>query len=661
MKDLEKPTESGERILVCVSASPSNPKVIDAAAKLAKAFRAPLTAIYVKPFDDDSLPAADRLRLQNNIHIAEQAGASVITIVGSDVPVQIAEYARISGITKIVVGRSGARRLHIWSRPPVTEQVIINAPDVDVYIIPDSSVDLKDQRQKLRPGSWLKLTWRDTFTAILLLAVFTCVGFAFSRFGFSEANIITVFILGILVIAVATVNPVCSAAASLASVLLFNYFFIEPKFSFHTYETEYAVTFVIMLIASLITGSLANRLKENARQYSRKAFRTKVLFDTNQLLQKAEQVDDVIRITGQQVITLLDRDVVIFPAAGQEKPEESIRLNAVHAGTADAIPDQDEAEIAAWVFRHQTAAGANTDHFRTAGALYHPICMNGYCYGVIGIYLNGDRLEAFEYSVLASILGECALTLENLRNAAEKEQAAIAVRNEQLRSNLLRSISHDIRTPLTSISGNASNLASHYEQLDRETLEQIFSDIYDDAEWLIELVENLLYVSRFENGQIDLNLTLDLVNDVIDEALRHVDRNVIRHHIVVSQSDDLLMAKMDARLIMQVLINLINNAIKNTQDGSEIRIRSEKKDDYIYVSVTDDGPGIPDDIKPHIFEMFYTGPGRVTDGRRSIGLGLALCRSIVEAHGGSILLTDNCPTGCCFTFSLPAEEVMRGE
>ena len=661
MKEPEKSAESCERILVCISASPSNPKVIDAAAKLAEAFHAPLTAIYVRPYEDEDLPAADRLRLQNNIHIAELAGASVITIIGSDVPVQIAEYARISGITKIVVGRSGARRLHIWSKPPVTEQIIINAPDVDVYIIPDSSVDLKDQRQKLRPGSWLRLTWRDTIIAVLLLAVFTGVGFAFSRFGFSEANIITVFILGVLVIAVATVSPVCSAAGSLASVLLFNYFFIEPKFSFHTYETEYAVTFVIMLIASLITGSLANKLKDNARQSSRKAFRTKVLFDTNQLLQKAEQVDDVIRITAQQVITLLDRNVVIFPAAGQESLGEGIRLNAVRAGREDAVPDQNETEIAAWVFRNQTAAGAHTDNFGEAGALYHPICMNGYCYGVIGIYLTGDRLEAFEYSVLSSILGECALALENLRNAAEKEQAAIAVRNEQLRSNLLRSISHDIRTPLTSISGNASNLSSHYEQLDRETLEQIFSDIYDDAEWLIALVENLLYASRFENGQIELHLSLDVVNDVIEESLRHVDRNVIRHHIVVSQSSDLLMARMDARLIMQVLINLINNAVKNTQEGSEIRIRSEKKDGFIYVSVTDNGPGIPDDIKPHIFEMFYTGPGKVTDGRRNIGLGLALCRSIVEAHGGSILLTDNCPTGCCFTFSLPAEEVMIDE
>lgn len=271
--------------------------------------------------------------------------------------------------------------------------------------------------------------------------------------------------------------------------------------------------------------------------------------------------------------------------------------------------------------------------------------------------LNGDSLEAFEYSVFSSIIGECALALEGLRNAEEKEQAAIAMRNEQLRSNLLRSISHDIRTPLTSISGNATNLLTHYDQMETETLKQIFSDIYDDSEWLIDLVENLLSISRIENGQMDLHLSLEVVNDVIEEALRHIDKNASQHHIIVQQSSDVLIARMDARLITQVLINLLNNAVKNTQPGSEIIIISEKADDTILVHVKDNGPGISDSMKPHIFEMFYTGQTNVSDSRRGIGLGLALCKSIVEAHGGMITLADNHPTGCCFTFSLPAEEM----
>ena len=658
---MDKGIESGERILVCLSSSPSNQKVIDAAARMADAFHATLTAVYVKRPDNASLTEADKLRLQNNISFAEQNGATIITLTGDDVPGQIAEYAHISGTTKLVLGRSGARRQHFWNKPHLTEQIILNAPDVDVYIIPDSSADIKQQSRKLSPSTRIPPTWRDSLITLLLLAASTGVDLLFSLLGFSEANIITVYILGVLIISVLTVSPIYSIISSLASVLLFNWFFIEPKLSFLTYEPEYIVTFGIMLISSLITGTLAARLKENTRQSSREAFRSKVLFDTNLLLQKAECADDVIRITAQQVKTLLDRDVVFLPLSEHEANDRPTGLNISPYGAGTSGQDENEAEIGEWSFLNQTAAGAHTDRYGEAKSFYHPICINGYCYGVIAIYLNGERLEAFEYNVFVSIIGECALALEGLRNAAEKEQAAIAVRNEQLRSNLLRSISHDIRTPLTSIWGNASNLLSHYEQLDTETLRQIFTDICDDSEWLIELVENLLSISRIENGQMDLHLSLNVVNDVIDEALRHVDKNAVRHHIVVLPGNDVLIARMDARLVTQVLINLINNAIKNTQTGSEIRIRSERTGNAVYVHVDDNGPGIPDSMKPHIFEMFYTGNNNVSDGRRGIGLGLALCKTIIEAHGGVITLTDNDPAGCCFTFSLHAEEVTINE
>ena len=658
---MEKILESSERILVCLSSSPSNQKVIDAAARMAEAFQATLTAIYVKPVNYDALPEADKNRLQGNMAFAEQNGAAVITIIGDDVPVQISEYAHISGTTKIVVGRSGAKRQHFWSKAPLTEQIILNAPDVDVYIIPDSSADIKQQSKKLNLTNQIQPTWKDSLITVLLLAASTCTGLLFTLFGFSEANIITVFILGVLIISVFTVSPFYSIVSSLASVLLFNWFFIEPKFSFHTYEPEYVVTFVIMLISSLITGTLANKLKENVRQSSREAFRAKVLFDTNQLLQKAECADDVIRITEQQVKTLLDRDVVVFPLTSDKALGSAVGLNIPPDSVRAYSQDKNEAEIAEWAFRNQTAVGAHTDKFKEARSLYHPICINGYCYGVVAIYLNGESLESFEYSVFSSIIGECALALEGLRNAEEKKQAAMAMRNEQLRSNLLRSISHDIRTPLTSISGNASNLLTHYGQMEPETLKQIFSDIYDDSEWLIDLVENLLSISRIENGQMELHLSLEIVNDVIEEALWHIDKNAAQHHIVYQSDGEILTARMDARLITQVVINLINNAIKHTQAGSEIKITTEKTGNRIYVHVADNGPGIPDSVKPHIFEMFYTGQSDIFDGRRGTGLGLALCRSIIESHGETITLTDNDPAGCCFTFSLPAEEVMINE
>ena len=438
--------EGNERILVCLSPSPSNKKVVEAAAKMARAFQAALTAIYIKPTNYHLISEKDKRRLQSNIEYAEQCGASVSTIIGNDVPVQIAEYAHISGATKIVVGRSGARRRHFWSKAPLTEQIILNAPDLDVYIIPDSAADLKQQRERTHLGGQIHPTWRDTLICIALLIAAVAVGLVFTMFGFSEANIITVFILGVLVISVMTASPLYSVVGSLASVLLFNWFFIEPRFSFHTYEPEYAVTFAIMLTSALITGTLANKLKGNSRQAAREAFRAKVLFDTNQLLQNAESPQDVIRITAHQIITLLGRDVIVYPLE-DGGIGGGIRFSAHQSGGDDTAPDDNEQEIVSWVFDNQQAAGFRLEHFSAARAQYHPICINGHCYGIVAVYLDGTSLETFEYSVFMSILGECALALESLQNAAERERASVMARNEQLRSNLLRSISHDIRTP----------------------------------------------------------------------------------------------------------------------------------------------------------------------------------------------------------------------
>ena len=652
--------DGNERILVCLSPSPSNKKVVAAAAKMAEAFHAVLTAVYIKPTNYSLISETDKRRLQSNIEFAERSGASIATIIGNDVPVQIAEYAHISGATKIVVGRSGARRRHFWSKAPLTEQIILNAPDLDVYIIPDSAADLKQQREQRRLAGQIRPTWRDTLICILLLIAAVAVGLVFTMFGFSESNIITVFILCVLVISVMTASPLYSVVGSLASVLLFNWFFIEPRFSFHTYEPEYAVTFAIMLTSALITGTLANKLKSNSRQAAREAFRAKVLFDTNQLLQNAETAQDVIRITANQTITLLGRDVIVYPLENGAIGS-GIRFSSSQSAGEEIIPEENEQTIVSWVFDNQQAAGFCLEHFSAAKAQYHPICINGHCYGIVAVYLDGTSLETFEYSVFMSILGECALAMESLQNAVERERASVMARNEQLRSNLLRSISHDIRTPLTSISGNASNLLFHDRQLDDETRRQIFSDIYDDSEWLIDLVENLLSISRIENGQMDLHLSAELMNDVAAEALKHIDRNANQHTIILEETDELLLVKMDPRLIMQVLINLINNAIKNTQTGSEIRIRCSRGDQTVCVSVSDNGPGIPDEIKPHIFEMFYTSQNGVADGRRGLGLGLALCKSIIEAHRGTITLTDNVPTGCRFTFCLPVEEVQINE
>ena len=243
----------------------------------------------------------------------------------------------------------------------------------------------------------------------------------------------------------------------------------------------------------------------------------------------------------------------------------------------------------------------------------------------------------FAIMLIVSII-TVTLAIQNIRNAEEKERAAVRAKNEQLRADLLRTISHDLRTPLTSISGNASNLISNYEKMDDPTRKQTFLDIYDDSMWLINLVENILSISRIEDGRMNLSISTELVSEVFEEALRHTNRHSAQHTITVQMDDDLLLAHMDAKLVVQVLINLVDNAIKYTPAGSHIVLSAAAQGESAVIRVSDDGPGIPDEAKEKVFEMFSTGEKRISDSRRSLGLGLALCRTAV-----SILL--HCPLG----------------
>ena len=228
---------------------------------------------------------------------------------------------------------------------------------------------------------------------------------------------------------------------------------------------------------------------------------------------------------------------------------------------------------------------------------------------------------------------------------------------ERLRANLLRAISHDLRTPLTSISGNAMVLMSKSASLKETEKQEMYNAIYDDSMWLVNLTENLLSITRIENGTMHLQIEAELIDEVFREALSHVDRQSDRHEISVDLADDLLMAKMDVRLIVQVIINIVNNAIKYTPEGSHIVLSAERQGSMAVIRISDDGPGISAEAKKHLFDMFYTADIGKADSRRGLGLGLSLCKSIVDAHGGTISVADNLPQGSVFYFTLPLEEV----
>ena len=654
-KTEESNKNSDEHILVCLSAAPSNKKIINMAAKMANAFPSRFTALYVRTGTKSE--DLDKEKLEEHIRYAEKMGAEIVMTHGVNIPVQIAEYARLSNVTQIVIGQSNARRNYFFSKATLTEKLIEIVPDIDIHIIPDA---MKTRIYQKRPYVWYveKPSVKDYFLTIFIFVICTLIGLLFQKFHFTDTNIVTIYILGVLLTSILTNGYLCSVAGSFLSVFLFCFFLTEPRMSFQTYAVGYPVTFFIMLISSVLTGALAAKLKMHAKLSAQLAFRTQVLFDTDRLMQKAKGETEILDVTCTQLLRLLNRSITAYVVENGALSEGKL-FSGKKENTEDfLIPE--EQQIARWVYENRQRAGASTHYFPQAKCIYLAIRSGNNVYGVIGIPLQKETLDSFEYSILLSVINECALAMENAQNAIEKEKNAVMAKNEQLRADLLRAISHDLRTPLCSISGNADMQLGNSDRLDEATKHQIYSDIYDDSEWLTGVVENLLSITRLNDGRLKFKFTDQLLDEVIAESLRHISRKHDDYKIV-TDCEELVLARMDVRLIMQVLVNLVDNAIKYTPPGSVICIRGTKTDGKAQISVEDNGPGIPEEMKTHIFEMFYTGKTTVADSHRSLGLGLALCHSIIEAHEGTLVLTDHDPHGCNFIFTLPLSEVTLNE
>ena len=369
--------------------------------------------------------------------------------------------------------------------------------------------------EQIKPKSTALFFLKDLGISLSVLAAATFAGYIFKAFHLTDANIIMLYIIAVLVISICTSKIQYCLISSVVGVVLFNYFFTYPEFSLSAHDAGYPVTFVTMFITAFIAGSLANKLKRN------------------------------ILIAEQ--------------------------------------------------------------------------------------------------------------------NAREKEEAALLAQNEQLRANMLRTISHDLRTPLTSISGNASTLMSGGSTLDEYARQQIYADIYSESMWLISMVENLLYATRIEDGRMKLDVSVEILDDIVQEAVRHIERVHPKRQINVDIRNDIIPVKADANLIVQVIVNLIDNAVKYSEENMPITVSVDRENEFAVIFIADYGIGIAREEKEKVFDMFYTGNCRSSDSRRSLGLGLALCRSIVNTHGGSISISDNTPKGTVVSFTLPIGEVDLNE
>ena len=637
-----------EHILVGLSSSPSNEKIILTAYKMANAFHGSLTAIYVQTTDLNTMNEVDKERLQNNISFAERLGAKIVTITGENVPFQISEYARLTNVTKIIVGKSSNNKRSLIKRQSLVDQLMTLVTNIEMYIIPDSKVQYKEGKALLKSKTILP-SFKDILFTLMLLVIETLIGYLFMKIGFTESNIIMVYIVGVLVTSILTNSQICWIFSSILSVILFNFLFTFPHFSLVAYGEGYPITFAVMLIVSLIAGSISNKMKSQVKKSTQTAYRTKILFEANQLIQNAENDEEIIGVTVNQIQKLLDRETFVYSS----KNNKYYSISAEHLEELEGI----NKEAIQLVVNKNVKAGYGTEYYKNDNHVYIPLSGNKNMFGVVGIKVKNNPIEPFENSIILSIIGECVLAIENYYNLKEKELNEILAKNEQVRAILLRAISHDLRTPLTSIMGNSDNLLSNNKVLDEDIKIQMYSEIYEDSLWLINLVENILSITKLEDGKIKLNYTTELIDDIIDEALKHINKNKIKHHIKVELLEELLFVNVDVRLIIQVFINLIDNAIKYTPEGSIININVSKQENKVIVKIIDNGPGINEKDKERIFEMFYIGNNIIADGRKSLGLGLSLCKSIINAHGCEIKVSDNEPTGTVFTFDLPIKEV----
>lgn len=641
---------TGEHIMMCLSSSPTNGKVVRTAVKMAEAFHGKITALFVETSDFTEMSDENKKRLDENLKLAEQLGAKIVTVYGDDVASQMAEYALASGVSKIVLGRPITKKIFGLSSQNYVDRLTSYAPNLEIYVIPSNIL-----RKYKKPASYYikppVFSTSDTFKSIACLGAATLIGYLFQVIGFSESNIITIYILASLFIAVITEGKIYSIVSSLLAVLMFNFFFTEPRYTLHAYNPDYPVTFLVMFLAALITGTYAKRVKEQAKNSSLKAYRTEVLLETSQKLAQTNDKNDILMVSINQINKLLDKKVILYPAVNNNLGK-AVVSDIVDTEVEQCLTD-DEYGVAQWVFKNNKHAGATTNTLSGSKCLYMAVRSGDKVFAVIGIAVsNEEKIGAFENSLLIAMLSECAFAMEKQDILETNNKIMLQSSHEQLRSSLLRAVSHDLRTPLTGIAGGSDFILESFDSLDKETIKSILTDISRDALWLAGIVENLLNITRISEGGLKVTKKNEVIDEVISEAISKVIKRGGGRNIEVKKDDEVIFAPMDAQLILQVIINLLDNSFKHTKNDAKIQLEYNRSETELILKVVDNGGGIPEEFMDKIFEPFFTRT-QGNDKQRGAGLGLSICKSIMEAHGGSLTAENNNIGGATFVMTLP--------
>ncbi len=635
---------AGERVLVAVSPNPLAGRLVRAAKRMAMGLHADWLAVYVEMPNTLHMPEADRNRVTETLRLAERLGAETATLSGHSVSEAILTFARDHNVSKIIVGKPVHSRLRDLWFGSILEDLVRNSGTIDVYVI---SGDVQGSRAVTIPRVLRRTShWRAYMQAMLVVAVCTALSSIVFPY-FAPATLIMIYLVGV-VLSAARYGRGPSILASIVSVAAFDFLFVPPHLTFAVADTQYMITFAVMLLVAITISSLMVRIKHQAESARDRELRTASLYRMSREFANSNGTDELVEIAARHMGETLDSQVIIlFPDRAKKLTSHNLSRTSIEFSA------QEEA-VANWVYDHAQPAGVATETLRGAKGLYLPLSTSRGVVGVVGVYPSQpDRFfSPDQRHLLETFTNQTALAIERARLAQETEAVRVEMESERLRNSLLSSVSHDLRTPLAAITGAVSSLLQNDSTLDQQDRIELATVAYEEADRLNRLVGNLLEMTRLESGGVTVEKEWQPLEEVVGSALMRLRSKLEPYPLRTHLPPDLPLIPLDSVLIEQVLVNLLENAVKYTPPGTSIELSAWASEEEITVEVADRGPGLPLGEEQRVFEKFYRSHPTTASG---VGLGLTISRGIIEAHGGRIWAENRSGGGASFRFTLPLE------
>jgi two-component system sensor histidine kinase KdpD len=643
-KAIAGPWAAGERLMVCVSPGMFGERLVRSARRLAGELNCEWDAVYVETPEHARLSDAEKDRIAHTLHRAEALGGKSVTLTGSPLDRVLLDYARKNNITRILVGKPARPRWQDWLRESPVRRLIRNSGSIDIFVTSGEAEAsrVSAARTLLPQPPFLRYLW-----GILLVAAATGLGFTV-RGTISPTNLVMLYLLAVIVSA-AWLGRGPSILAALLSVLSFDLFFVPPYLTFAVADTEYLLTFLGLFAVGFVISTLANDLRDQAESAERRRGETASLYGLSRDLSAASDLDSILRAITNNIAQTFDRDVVVF------LPDRTGMLQPT-ASTADFSSGEYEQAVAEWAYEHNQTAGRGTDTLPAAAARYLPLTTAGSRIGVLAVRPRDPsrHLPPEGYRLLETFASQAALAIERVQLGKTAQQAQLLEATEKLQSALLNSLSHDLRTPLVSITGALTALDDQSETLSPEDRGNLIQTAREEAERMNRLVGNLLSMTRIESGALSLRRNPEDLSEVVDKALEVLGKTISGNPVRRNIPPDFPPVPMDFALMVQVLVNLLDNAVKYSPPGSPIDIAAGEDGATAHVEIADRGIGIPPEELTRVFDKFYRvqRPEKVGGS----GLGLSICKGIVEAHGGRIFAANRSGGGTILAVELPLEE-----